>query len=396
MARDRHHQNQSRHRPDPRHVLVAPDKFRGSLTATAAAAAIAAGVRCVRPDARVTALPIADGGEGSLEVCRVAGFRLVEAPAADPMGEPITARYARLGDTAVIELAQASGLAIRGPSAIIARYGSTYGTGTLVRHALDRGARTIVLAVGGSATTDAGTGLAAALGARFPDSRGRPVPPGGDGLTRIAAADLSGIDHRLKDTKLVVATDVDVPLTGPRGAARLFAAQKGATASDILDLEEGLARFGSVVRRATGIDPGKFPGAGASGGVPAAALLMGAVIRKGAAYFLDLLGFDEQLRAADLVITGEGHVDRQTLAGKGPAEVAHRAAAAGRPVLLAAGRISINRDEADSLGVTAMRAIEHIEADPDRQNEQAAQLLCHVTVLALRHHIQEGQACAPR
>ena len=365
-------------------VLVAPDKFRGSLTASEAAAAIAVGVTDAVPAAEVITVPIADGGEGSLAVCLSAGFHAVPVTTISPAGNTIIACYARRDDVAVVELAQASGVQLTGPSRHVARHGSTEGTGILIRDALDCGAQTVVLAVGGSATTDGGTGIAAALGARFLDSAGIAVPPGGDGLLRIARIDTTRLDPRLRKASLVIATDVAAPLTGPHGAAHRFARQKGATDEDVLDFDRGLGHLARLLRTEAAVDIARVPGAGAAGGVAASAVtLLGASIRSGAAFFLDLIGFNVPLGTADLVITGEGHVDAQTLAGKGPAEVAARAAVLGKPVLLAAGRISVTAAETRRLGVAGMTSVADLEPDPRRQLQHARTLLRRVTCSAI-------------
>lgn len=370
----------------PRHpiVLAAPDKFRGSLTASEAAAAVAAGAIDAIPSAEVITVPIADGGEGSLVACLNAGFHAVPVATISSSGDAITACYARRDGVAVVELAQASGVQLNGSSPRVARYGSTQGTGVLIRDAVDCGARTVVLAVGGSATTDGGTGIAAALGARFLDDAGADVPPGADGLRRITRIDTTRLDPRLGGIELVVATDVTAPLTGPDGAAHRFARQKGATDDDVLDFDRGLDHLARLLRGKTGVDIAHAPGAGAAGGVAASAVtLLGASIRSGAGFFLNLIGFDTQLGMADLVITGEGHADTQTLTGKGPAEVAARAAAQGKPALLVAGRISITAAEARRLGIVAMASITEFEPEPQRQLRHARTLLRRATCSAI-------------
>ena len=361
-------------------VLVAPDKFRGSLTATEAARSAQIGVKRAHPGAEVTLLPIADGGEGSLDACFAAGFVRVSAPATDPLGRPIGSSYARHGETAVVELAQASGLHLYGASPDVARRGSTFGTGLLVRHAIERGARTVVLAVGGSATTDGGVGIACALGVVFRDELGRQIPPSGaEGLRRVRSVDVAAALPLLRQVDLVVAADVDVPLTGPRGAAHQFGPQKGATADDILMVESGLVNLAEVVRDHSGTDPRGLPMAGAAGGVLASLALLGARAVAGADYCLDLLGFDGHVAAHDLVVTGEGKLDEQTLAGKGPGRVARRAADAGLPVLFVAGRSEISDVQSRSAGMTLTRCIADLEADPLLQLSRAAALVEQAT-----------------
>lgn len=366
-------------------VLVAPDKFRGSLTAAQAATAIGHGVQDARPKAEVILVPIADGGEGSVAACLAHGYRPVTIETRSAAGAPVRAQYATDGATAVVELAQASGLALAGPSRRTARHGSTEGTGDLIRHAMEAGATTVVLAVGGSATTDGGTGIAAALGIRFLDADRRPVPPGADGLARIVSVDTANRHPGVATTEFILAVDVAVPLTGPTGAARQFAGQKGASTADVADFERGLRHLAAVIHAATGTDIQNAPGAGAAGGVAATSVpLLGARIRSGAAYFLDLLGFDAALDAADLLITGEGHVDEQTLAGKGPAEAVKRAVARGTPAVMVAGRISLTAEQLARLGVDAAGAIAQLETDPGRQRSRAGSLLRRATAGVLQ------------
>jgi glycerate kinase len=376
-------------------VLGTPDNFRSSLTASEAAVAIAAGVTDAIPRAEVITQPIADGGEGSLAACLSAGFHAVPVATISPSGDSITACYARRDDVAVVELAQASGVQLTGPSPHVARYGSTEGTGVLIRDALDSGARTVVLAVGGSATTDGGTGIAAALGARFLDDAGADVPPGADGLLQITRIDTTRLDPRVRGVDLVVATDVTAPLTGPHGAAHRFARQKGAT-DDVLDFDEGLDHLACLFRSKTAVDIAHVPGAGAAGGVAASAVtLLGASIRRSAAFFLDLIGFDVQLSTSDIVITGEGHIDAQTLTGKGPAEVAARAAALVKPVLLTVGRISITTAEACRLGIAAMASVSELEPDPRRQLQHTRTLLRHATLCAIARSTGHARSQLP-
>lgn len=366
-------------------MVVAPDKFRGSLTARQAAAALALGVRDYLPGARTTQMPIADGGEGSLDACLRAGFRKVEAETVRPLGAPARAAYAVQGDVAVVELAEADGLRHAGPSRDVVLHGTTAGTGLLVLDALRNGARRVVLAAGGSATNDGGTGLASQLGVRFRDAHGVDVAPQGSALRTIYDVDLSGLDPLVLSAEIVLATDVTSPLTGPRGAAHVFAAQKGATAEDIAELDAGLAALGVALHRATGIDVSPIPGAGAAGGIGACCVAaLGATIVSGAEYLIDLLGMNSTLADADLVVTGEGSLDSQTLAGKAPAALARRAADAGVPVLAVAGRISISPAEAAAAGLSAMASIEELEHDPAVQMREASALLRRAALLGMR------------
>ncbi|MER5599476.1 glycerate kinase [Streptomyces sp. NPDC002265] len=349
-----------------RRVLVAADKFKGSLTAVEVAERVTAGLRRVVPDLRVEALPVADGGDGTVDAAVAAGFERREIRVAGPLGQEVTAAFALRGDTAVVEMAEASGLQ-RLPAGVLAPLtASTYGSGELLRGALDAGARTIVFGVGGSATTDGGAGMLSALGARFLDEEGEPVPPGGGGLDGLARADLSGLDPRLDSVELVLASDVDNPLTGPKGAPAVYGPQKGASPDDVEALDAALAHYAKVLEAAVGVRAAEHavaPGAGAAGGVGYGALLLGARFRPGIEVMLDVLGFAPALERADLVITGEGSLDEQTLHGKAPAGVAAAARAAGKEVVAVCGRLALPPEALGRAGIR--RAYPLTDAEPD-------------------------------
>jgi glycerate kinase len=366
-------------------VVVAPDKFRGSLPASEAAGALSLGVRDFAPDAVTLQMPIADGGEGSMEACLRAGFRRVRTETVRPLGAAAPASYAVKDHVAVVELAEASGLRHAGPQRDVVMRGTTAGTGVLIHDALRNGARKVVLAVGGSATNDGGTGLAAQLGVRFLDAQGEQVPPAGASLHRIREVDLSAVEPMVLDANIVLATDVTSPLTGAAGAAHVFAAQKGATSDDIAELDAGLAALAASLHRATGIDTSSLPGAGAAGGVGACCVAaLGATIVSGAEYLMDMLGVTQAVSEAHLVVTGEGSLDSQTLAGKAPAVLARVAADAGIPVLGVAGRISISPTQAVAAGFSAVASIEELELNPDVQMSNAAALLRRAAHLGMR------------
>jgi glycerate 2-kinase len=349
-----------------RRVLVAADKFKGSLTAVQVAERVTAGLRRVVPDLEVEALPVADGGDGTVDAAVAAGFTRHEVPVAGPLGREVTAAFALQGDTAVVEMAEASGLQ-RLPTGVFAPLtASTYGSGEVLRAALDAGARTIVFGVGGSATTDGGAGMLSALGARFLDADGEPVPPGGEGLAELARADLSGLDPRLTDVELVLASDVDNPLTGPKGAPAVYGPQKGASPDDVAVLDAALAHYAKVLGTAVGPRAAQLaasPGAGAAGGIGYGALLVGARFRPGIEVMLDVLGFAPALARATLVITGEGSLDEQTLHGKAPAGVAAAARAAGKEVVAVCGRLALSPQALGAAGIR--RAYPLTEAEPD-------------------------------
>ncbi len=351
-----------------RRVLVAADKFKGSLTAVEVAERVTAGLRRVVPDVRVEALPVADGGDGTVAAAVAAGFERREVRVAGPLGDEVTAAYALREGTAVVEMAEASGLQ-RLPEGVLAPLtSSTHGSGEVLRAALDAGARTIVFGVGGSATTDGGAGMLAALGARFLDADGEPVAPGGGGLAALASVDLTGLDPRLADVELVLASDVDNPLTGPKGAPAVYGPQKGASPDDVTALDAALAHFAKVLEQTEGVgaraaEYAASPGAGAAGGIGFGAMLLGARFRPGIEVMLDVLGFAPALERADLVITGEGSLDEQTLHGKAPAGVAAAARAAGKEVVAVCGRLAL---PAETLGRAGIRwAYPLTDVEPD-------------------------------
>ncbi|MFE0676369.1 glycerate kinase [Streptomyces sp. NPDC058867] len=359
-------------------VLIAADKFKGSLTAVQVAERVTAGLRAVAPEAEVEALPVADGGDGTVDAAVAAGFERHEVRVAGPLGDEVTAAFALRGETAVVEMAEASGLQ-RLPAGVLAPLtASTYGSGELLRAALDAGAGTIVFGVGGSATTDGGAGMLTALGARFLDADGEPVAPGGGGLGELASADLSGLDPRLSSVDLVLASDVDNPLTGPKGAPAVYGPQKGASPDDVAALDAALAHFAKVLESAVGPRAAEYavsPGAGAAGGIGYGALLLGARFRPGIEVMLDVLGFGPALERAELVITGEGSLDEQTLHGKAPAGVAAAARAAGKEVVAVCGRLALPPEALGRAGIRRAYPLTEVEPDVARCIAEAGPIL---------------------
>jgi len=357
-------------------VVVAPDKFEGSLTAGQAAQAIRAGLLRARPDAEVVGLPLGDGGAGTLEALVAAGFQRVPVPATGPTGEPVQATIAVDGDRCFVEMAEASGLK-RLPGGRRAPLAATsYGTGELLEAALDRGVRRLVLGIGGSATTDGGAGMAAALGVRFLDDAGAELPPGGAALLRLARVDTRGLDPRLREMEVTVAADVDNPLVGPEGAAHVFAPQKGAGPDEVLLLDSALRRYARVLAADLGVDLADTPGAGAAGGLGAGAIaLLGARIRSGIELVLELVGFNRAVVTADLVVTGEGKLDAQSLRGKAPVGVARAATAHGVPVVALAVVVEVAGRELRAAGFEEAHALTELEPDPARCMAEAAPLL---------------------
>lgn len=362
----------------PVKVLVAPDSYKGSLTAPAAAAAIAAGVRRALPTALAVQMPLADGGEGTVEaLVRVCGGTAWEVTVRDPLDRPVCAAAGSLGGgVVVIEMAAASGLPLLQPDERDPFRASTFGTGELIRAALDRGAREIILGVGGSATVDGGAGALQALGARLLNRAGAGIDPGNAGLAALDRIDASSLDPRLQGVRLRVACDVRNPLIGPRGAAAVFGPQKGAAAADIPVLDANLARFASVVERDLGVAVADVPGAGAAGGLTAGLLAIGAGTEPGIDLVLDAAGFVEQVRDADLVFTGEGRIDGQTAHGKVISGVLARTAPCGVPVVALAGMVRAQElDELYAAGLTAAFAISDGPASQQQHFERASALL---------------------
>jgi glycerate kinase len=360
-------------------VLIAADKFKGSLTAVQVAERVTAGLHRVAPHVEVEALPVADGGDGTVDAAVTAGFERREVRVAGPLGDEVTAAFALRGDTAVVEMAEASGLQRLPAGAFAPLTSSTYGSGELLRAALDAGARSIVFGVGGSATTDGGAGMLAALGARFLDEDGEPVPPGGGSLRELATADLSGLDPRLGSVDVVLASDVDNPLTGPKGAPAVYGPQKGASPDDVAVLDAGLTHFAAVLEKAIGAKAAEFavaPGAGAAGGIGYGALVgLGASFRPGIEVMLDVLGFAPALERATLVITGEGSLDEQTLHGKAPAGVAAAARAADKEVIAVCGRLALPPEALGRAGIRRAYALTAVEPDVARCIAEAGPIL---------------------
>jgi glycerate 2-kinase len=357
-------------------VVVAPDKFKGSLTAAQVADRVAAGLARAAPGVDVVRLPVADGGDGTLEAALSAGYRRVPVRAEGPTGEAVHTAYGERDGVAVVELADVSGLGRLPGGRPAAGAASSYGTGQVIRAALDAGCRRIVLGIGGSASTDGGAGLVEALGGRVRDARGEEVGRGGAALGAVRSLDLTGLHPALASTDVVVASDVDNPLLGPRGAAAVYGPQKGASPADVAALDAALARWADAVQRATGLDLAGIPGAGAAGGVGFAALaVLGATLQPGIELILDLVGFAAALPGAGLVITGEGSLDSQTLHGKAPVGVAAAARSAGIPVVAVAGRSLVTAAALERAGIQAAYALTDLEPDQERCMADAGPLL---------------------
>ena len=349
-------------------IIVAPDKFKGSLSATRVAAVIAERLRA-SGNHHVIELPIADGGEGTVDVAIRAGMDRVTTSVNGPLGQPLDATYARDDRVAVIELASAAGLSCLGrqPNVETAGAASTFGVGQLIAHAVAGGATTVVVGLGGSASTDGGAGLAAALGAILSTGDQTSVGPGGVGLGTITAVDLGPMLAALDGVEIVLACDVDNPLVGPHGAAAVYGPQKGADDPLVAQLDKNLRHWADLVYQVTGVDVAQRPGAGAAGGAGLVLLAAGcARIEAGSTYLLNLTGAAERFRDADVVIIGEGSLDHQSLRGKGPISVARFAKSNGAKVIAVVGMSSLTTSDLNEAPIDRVYALTDIEPDLDR------------------------------
>ena len=376
-------------------VVVAPDSYKGSVSAVGVAAALERGVLRVFPQAEVRKIPIADGGEGTVEALVTAtGGQMKQERVRGPLGEVVDACWGILGDgkTAVIEMAAASGLPLVPPDRRDPRITTTYGTGELIRTALDAGLRRIIIGIGGSATNDGGTGMAQALGAKFLAADGAELPPGGGALAQLKTIDLSGLDSRLTKTEITVACDVDNPLCGQRGAAAVFGPQKGATPAMVAELDAALVHFAGCAQAATGRNVAELAGAGAAGGLGAGLLFFTpAKLRPGVEIVLEAVKFADLVKDAAFVITGEGRTDFQTAYGKAPVGVAKVAKQFGVPVFCISGGLGDGADDVLVQGIDATMSIcsrplslEECMRDGATLIEEAAARLCRILQAKVR------------
>lgn len=360
-------------------IIVCPDSFKGSLSAAQAADAIARGVRRAVPGTDVVQIPLADGGEGTLDaLVKATAGRVRRVPAHDPLMRPIEASYGILGDgkTAVVETAAASGLTLLAEPERNPLITTTYGTGELIGAALDSGVTRIILAIGGSATNDGGAGAMTALGARFLDANGRDLPPGGGALAGLARIDVTGFRFPVGKAAVEAACDVTNPLCGPNGASAVFGPQKGATPEMVRHLDQALCKYAQVIYTDLNKDVANLPGAGAAGGFGAGlAAFLDARLRSGIDIVLDAVHFDDALGGAGLVITGEGRLDEQTAAGKTIAGVVRRTSALGIPTVALAGMIQGSTDAIPSIGLTGAYSIVENGVTPEYAMGHAAELL---------------------
>ncbi|HSP54729.1 MAG TPA: glycerate kinase [Dehalococcoidia bacterium] len=333
-------------------IVVAPQEFKGTLTAAHAAEAIAKGVRRAVPEATIDQAPLSDGGPGLVDaVLASRPGRRVRSRVQDPLGRPLRACWALLDEgTAVIEMAAAAGLVLLPEAERDPRITSTYGVGQLIGEAVSSGARRIVVGVGGSATNDGGAGMAAALGARLLDADGNELPPGGAALIQLARIDISGLDARLHGMEVIAATDVRNPLCGPEGASAVYGPQKGASPDVVRELDSALEHYSRVLARDLGVHVRDLPGAGAAGGLGSGLIaFLGADVRSGFDIVAEVTSLRERLRNADLLVTGEGRLDRQTAYGKTVARAAAMAREEGVPTLVVAGSLGDGWEEVRSL-----------------------------------------------
>ncbi len=376
-------------------ILLAPDSFKGSLSALEVCAALEAGARQALPDAQFVAVPLADGGEGTLDaLLRGAGGQKRFQTVRGPDGTMVEAAWGFLPDgRAVIEMAQASGLTLTAPAKRDAARASSFGTGTLIKAALDAGCREFLIGIGGSATSDGGTGALAALGAFFRDEKQVVLPPGGGELGRLSEIDLRHLDPRLQKAKITVLCDVSNPLCGENGAARVYGPQKGATTAQVEFLDAGLGNFARIAAKTVGRDRQNEPGVGAAGGLGFALLAFcNADLKPGIEVVLEAANFVEKVRDCDLVLTGEGSLDAQTLSGKAVAGVARAAKTAGVPVLAFGGAVRLSGAQLDELGVLSAFALADGPRNLEEGVQNAAFLLENAAERALRLWNKEPQA----
>ena len=344
-----------------RKIVVASDSFKGSLTSLEVADSAERGVHEVFPDCEVVKVNVADGGEGTMEALRqTLGGKVVHIDVSDPLGRLVSAPYVILDDgiTAVLEMSAASGLTLLRPDERNPMRTSTYGTGQLIADALSKGCRKFLVGIGGSATNDAGMGMMRALGCRFLDAEGKELDGTGSSLINVEDIDVSCLAEGLNESEFIVACDVDSPFYGPKGAAFVFSPQKGADRDMVDALDKGLEHFASVVRHVMGRDVAEIPGAGAAGGLGGGFLAFtNARLERGVEMVLDAIGFDNMIRSSDLVITGEGRVDFQTLTGKTPYGVLKRARKQNIPVIAIGGSVTLSDEEVLKAGFAGAYAV---------------------------------------
>ena len=339
-------------------IVVAPDSFKGSLTAVEVADAIEQGIREIFPEAEIVKIPMADGGDGTVQcLVNATGGEILKEKVTDPLGGEVLASYGILGDkkTAVIEMAEASGLTLVPENKRNPLITTTYGTGQLIKAALDQGCRKMIIGIGGSATNDGGAGMVQALGVKLLDKDGEELGFGGGELKKAFQIDTKYLDNRLSETKVLVASDVSNPLCGPKGASWIYGPQKGATPEVIEELDESLAHFAEIVKRDLNKDVKDIPGAGAAGGLGASLMaFLNAELKPGIEIIIEAVKLEEAIKDADLVITGEGKIDSQTIYGKAPIGVAKIAQKYNIPVIAVAAIIGDDADIVHQYGINTL------------------------------------------
>ena len=380
-------------------VVIAPQSFKGSISALDAARAMEQGVKRVFPDTETVLAPVADGGDGTLET-------LVEATEGDirsatvtgPIGEPVEAEWGALGDgeTAMIEMARTSGLALLSLDERDPLRATTYGLGEIIREALDAGFRSFIVGIGGSATNDGGAGMAQALGVRLLNESGNDLPPGGAALAGLRKIDASGLDARAAASQFSVACDVSNPLTGPEGASAVYGPQKGATPELVEQLDGALGNFAEVVERDIGRSIDDVPGSGAAGGLGGGMMaFLDGSLRAGVDIVLDQVGLNEQLEGADLVITGEGQLDFQTVYHKAPIGVAWRAKERGIPVIAISGSLGPGFEDVHPEGIDAVASIVCAPMSLDEASTRSGELIADAAAEAMRFMKVGGKVFGP-
>ena len=369
-------------------IVIAPQAFKGSISALDAAQAMRKGILAVFPEADAVLVPVADGGDGTLEtLVEGSGGEIRQAEVTGPLGERRPTQWGAMGDgvTAVIEMARTSGLALVPLDRRDPLNATTYGLGEIVRAALDDGFRRFIMGIGGSATNDAGAGMAQALGVRLLDDAGNELPYGGAALANLSGVDMSGVDPRVAESSFLVACDVSNPLTGPEGASAIYGPQKGATPQMVKTLDAALLHFSQIVRRDIGAEIDALQGAGAAGGLGGGMVaFLNAELRAGVDIILDTVGLDDALERAALVLTGEGALDYQTVYNKAPVGVAERAKRLGIPVIAIAGTLGDRYQLVHEHGIDAAVAITNAPMGLEEASSRAAELITDATEQTMR------------
>lgn len=375
-------------------ILIAPNAFKGSCNAVDVACAMEKGILNVLPQTDIEKIPLSDGGDGFLDTIKIANPRVkvYKKRVVGPLGKEVNAIYGILGKTAIIEMAQASGLNLVPYGKRNPLLTTTYGTGQLIKSALGRGVKEIILGIGGSATVDGGAGCLQALGVKFINKNGREIGSGGGELIKISRIDSAGIDSRVKNTRFIIASDVQNPLTGKRGAAYVYGPQKGASPEMVKILDKGLCNYARVIERDVGVDIENLPGAGAAGGIGAGLMaIAGAKLKEGIKIIVDLTGFQDRIKKVDLAITGEGKIDGQTVYGKVPVGLAKIARRYNIPVIAICGSIGEGYEAVYKYGIDAVMSIidSPLEISQAMENaefliERAAQRLACILSVCLK------------